>query len=629
MTLHYPPLPVEKQYGGDFPKVPVRGVPSEKQSQTVMVAHRALQPDNADSAEAFAEPVKLEFGVIDLCLQGGAERSWAYDDGAQPNDEEMTRLEARADFCFVPGVDDGGLKIAWTIYGKSNIASAKLELFARAQAEPVWKHGWGGAWGTEDAPIGDLPAEPGKLPTLFRGELPWSSVKLENEELFPHGVLTTAHSPYQLRLTVSGKTAEDDPAERDEFAYPMVGWTYAHILVHSLRVQGGDREWLSTKRDDADDASRKALVGTRETEDGVKDFGFEGEILAPLLREDAKFSGDARHSVPLYTPETKKNEEAPKPLAPRVPLLATPLLRKLDGEPTEEGVKTVCAGQTFLWHAVEEPQDPPVAAPADERSFLEQTPKGESPGALPFEVSHAATRTSAALATTDDKGQVGVFFQPPARDASWAMRVYPFFAPELDGADELDPSALAEWSKDGASWALGTFDVAQVRLELLKGSTQGPGSEIEGKGLTDLEEADFAPVMPLHCLEVFAETQVWPASGHLLVVRLHPGSMPPEFTLSMLWKGDEETRQPLKVVPQPPNADGFCEVPFVLFTGDEPRGGSLSLPCGLVGVGLPEREGVLPDSIEFSAKGLAPQVLKLAQVIPQLPLASASDEGRP
>ena len=48
-----------------------------------------------------------------------------------------------------------------------------------------------------------------------------------------------AHAPYQLRLTVSGCTAENTPEDGDAYAYPAASWTYLHVLTGGFKIKPG------------------------------------------------------------------------------------------------------------------------------------------------------------------------------------------------------------------------------------------------------------------------------------------------------------------------------------------------------------------------------------------------------
>jgi hypothetical protein len=511
-TLTYPPKTQDKQYGPAFPWIDTRGLPKLKAITQIIKAHRALQ-SSTGTFEFLAQPIALEFGANDVWVQKGGKRSWCYDDSPYWTDErsqeylERQPLAAEREFCFAPGVDDQGddpMKIGFKVHGRPNIESLKLELFCRGHAEPIWSKAWGGAWGKKDADIDALPgAQEGDE---WTGSLPWSEVKVDpNVQIggaaaFPDGVLTALRSPYQLRLVVSGCTAKDEPPDGDRYAFPLVAWTYVHVLVDSIAITAGEAKWLSADRPDIHPDFREKIVGTRaEKPGGGIDHGCEGQTL-----EEVRQRFDERADLKPVTifGTVVRKDSATEDFSvyhermwgdgPRIPLVATLKVRTCAGGATDVDVMKVCKGLKLLWDWSDDPAaETPrwrkatdtrddrhigdaartneyLAAAYEEGSrylppsfncpivaggkhgnaskpvFLEQSPKGNGEGSLPFEVTRCQNRAWSALSVVDEAGKSGVVFQPSRFPGDvYRVRAYPFFDPAMDSEAPIDPTEVA------------------------------------------------------------------------------------------------------------------------------------------------------------------------------------------
>lgn len=515
--MAYPPLPVDKQFGDWFPNIPPRGVPTDESSKEIEDTSLALQSASKESSrETLSGPKKIKFGVIRVWVSGLGLDSKSFDDGPsfdlKGHDLSNVDDETEDAFCLAPGSDEKNVKIRGLIHGTNEIKSAKLELFCRGHAEPIWAHHWGDAWGKKNEEISALPIKYRHEHTDFF-ELDFSKVQVdkslkledrtgEKNTAFPKGQLTLAHSPYQLRMTVSGCESKDTPPDGDKFAYPMTSWTYLHVAVHSFKYSFGELKWLADKRDDIHEDFKKTIVGERKGED---DYGLEGAAIEELKKFNSEPKDSSLHLVPLTVNhstqrnrvkgdngelkiEDTANYEKMWGQGTRIPLVATPRIRSLNGQPVDENVADIVQGASLMWDW-EDPEEErwkeatktkdnigdgektreflhklhkrpsnemyPLGASAcpkdrggklgdDSASyFLPQDKAGDGNGSLPFQVKALTTRKWAAESLFDDKGNTGVLFQP-ARTAGDAYKIKTFLMDEsLDKKDKLEDDVSA------------------------------------------------------------------------------------------------------------------------------------------------------------------------------------------
>lgn len=511
--MAYPPLPVDKQYAG-HPQIPARGVPLLLGVTDIPETFLPLTDHLGGDHDALHEPAALDFGATDLALVFGGNRSRGYDDGEADGlqQQQAQGLKVQEPFCLAPGVDTAGLKMTWRVHGKTNFASAKLELFASGVAEPIWKKRWGGAWGAEDAAIDTFQADRVGDTASFQGELPWTDVQLD-PGAYPDGLLTVKGSPYQLRLTLSAKKAEADPEDLDLVAYPMTAWTFFHVAVHSFTYKFGPPDWLSKDRPDITDEHREKVVGTRAAGNGgAIDYGLEGAVLEELRQAahpgqdqtQAKLKATSFHQVNLTANFNSKRGRSSDSAAwgerwghgPRLPLLAYAWIRKNDGGHTDAHVDKVLAGARLLWDWQESSPDRWKQATQTETHgggdvtrqwlgnllqqhngaavpqgssncpavfggkvggaqpvFLPQPTAGNGKGSLPFKVTPCQTRTHAAVSEFDATGKTGVLFQPSRMAGDhYVVRSYLYTGDHLDSLADLEAADVAKGSP-------GTFEV--------------------------------------------------------------------------------------------------------------------------------------------------------------------------
>src|ERR1044071_6975956 len=106
-------------------------------------------------------------------------------------------------------------KIKYTIDDWCGVLKkATLELFHRDNDTKIWKK----------------ELQPDEF-THGEHELDWDG-KIDKSTEFPEEYITVQHSPYKLKLTLEGE---------DAYPYAPVGWTFFHVLVHSMELELGAR----------------------------------------------------------------------------------------------------------------------------------------------------------------------------------------------------------------------------------------------------------------------------------------------------------------------------------------------------------------------------------------------------
>src|SRR5262249_28200394 len=153
---------------------------------------------------------------------------------------------------------------------------------------------WGGAWGAADEAIGELR----KLLGEARNDISDGVIKWKDVVKLTPDKLPLAQSPFQVRMTVSRKTAQGDGDDKDDLGMPLRAWTYVHVLVHSVILAWGDKELIpKAKRANEvttanwnfqNDKSDKNAVVT-EINTAVNDA--EAALLKKLQDEYAKHNG--------------------------------------------------------------------------------------------------------------------------------------------------------------------------------------------------------------------------------------------------------------------------------------------------------------------------------------------------
>lgn len=146
-------------------------------------------------------------------------------------------------FCFAPGVDKP--RVCWKARNTHLFTKVKFELFCKNRVNPIWTRTWNTSTGA------NIIREPRTAGSKIKGGVPvdinWTgsiglnswikidpALKINPTDLapaFPDGILTVEHSPYQLRMTIN-----DGIPDKDGNGYPLIAWTYIHVLVGSINL---------------------------------------------------------------------------------------------------------------------------------------------------------------------------------------------------------------------------------------------------------------------------------------------------------------------------------------------------------------------------------------------------------
>ncbi len=512
--MPYPQPPKDKQYGTWFPEISTRAVPEAEDVTTIDNTAISLHPsEGGKTSETLGPPKKIDMGVLRVWLSGGTRKSRSFDDGPSfdhgKHDIKKETDDGEDGFNLAPGTDEKSVKIHWQVYGLGAIKSAKLELFGRDNFKPLWEHHWGDAWGKKKADISDFAGKSKPSGPTALGELPFTQVVVDKGVL-PKGLLNLKHSPYQLRLTVSGCTAANTPAKGDQHVYPMTAWTYLHVLVESFQYEFGKPEWIDGNRPDVDPANKDKVVAAEK-------------LILEELRAFVKgaMQGDMRHYVALRADHNKgwggsefDHYASLWGDGARVPLVTTVKIKTLAGTGTTDKAAEIAAGAKVFWDWSEpDPKRPETLSKATKtfgdgktsKEFLEKLLKesskeGEPSGSfncptayggklgdktkpffvggapLPFTATAPAQRKWALITDFDDEGKTGVILRP-SRFAGDAYKVHTYLhEPELDTRDELEDPATAVGSP-------GAFEVQ--RRATIHHVVVGDLAGLDAKGMRD------------------------------------------------------------------------------------------------------------------------------------------------
>ncbi|HEY8211710.1 MAG TPA: hypothetical protein VIG99_29710, partial [Myxococcaceae bacterium] len=160
------------------------------------------------------------FGVRELRLKLGSATTRSNLAAHAPPPEK--KEEGKNDFHFAPKEEKP--KIVFKLDDRAKeIDKVILELFQRDKKDPVWKK----ELEEKDRAHGEH-------------EIEWDG-KIDKSEEFPESYITAEHSPYKLKLTIETKGVPDS----------VVAWTYFHVLIHSFKLELGDKTVLSRDVDKA------------------------------------------------------------------------------------------------------------------------------------------------------------------------------------------------------------------------------------------------------------------------------------------------------------------------------------------------------------------------------------------
>jgi hypothetical protein len=186
--------------------------------------------------------VAPEYGIVSLNLvAAGGQSSKCY----VPPDAPPPPAGGDDKFHFIPEYEN--VEIRYEIKNKfALITGAKLEMFSRFDATPVWS--------VDLTPLGADWWSHGKHVIKWDGRLIQATAEQkgtdggdkgtthdfttlaldQTKDPFSDGYFTLEFPPYKLKLTVTG-----DPAGR---ANPVAAWTYWHILIKSIELDVGPEE---------------------------------------------------------------------------------------------------------------------------------------------------------------------------------------------------------------------------------------------------------------------------------------------------------------------------------------------------------------------------------------------------
>lgn len=373
------------------------------------------------------------FGVTELRLKT--------QDGSKTSDSctaLKTEKGTEKAFCFAPGRKlDGAVvdpvKISYVIYDPGRlIKRAKLELFRRFKADPVWtqdlaeeqyKDGehaiaWNGilaaaiARAETDAEKIQKEDNAGTYTHQFTGD-----PKKEEKE-FPDGFVNVDRSPYRLKLTVGGDMLGD----------PATAWTDFHILAHSIELEMGPVESLPRQTDLEKGDHRQvwtSLVGANVDVTSLKKaVPADGETKKVYLTSNLyKMTGgemDDNSAYSIY--------EAVWGDGPMIPLFARIFLLNSQAKKEESFESAVGLGNVrCLWDYEDVAEDTSGQATVRAKTFIDR--------ALAY-----YKDTSLPKGDNCHKDRGGKRVVPPAPDARSAADLRPVFL-ERAGEDATDTPA--------------------------------------------------------------------------------------------------------------------------------------------------------------------------------------------
>lgn len=398
------------------------------------------------------------FGVRELRLKLGDKTSRSYlPDYAPPPSAEEKGSDG---FHFAPKAEKA--QIVYSLDDRAvQVTKITLELFRRGKAEAVWKK--------------ELEE---KDRTHGEHQIEWDG-KIDKSTEFPEAFITAEHSPYKLKLTIEGNGHSDS----------LVAWTYFHVLLHSFKLELGEKDVLTRPLDKALWDAMKAKAGSVEA--AVPAPGAKQEI---RLISNLFSTGNDKANNSAYTTYKTLWDKGP-----RIPIFAKLLLKKSDDTKVEapEAVGKV----RLQWDFEDDPED--VGRHFTEaKEYLEASldrykattkPKGDNchkdhggkrgddsqpifpaqagyapadaltAGSFPFKVEKAGTRKwssySEAWPTGKLKGLSGVLLEP-SRMAGDAYKItvrFPYVR-KPDGKDDLDTED-EDKLKHAVSYTTGTFHI--------------------------------------------------------------------------------------------------------------------------------------------------------------------------
>lgn len=320
--FEYPP----KVAADTFPEITYTDPPEERSQEEERTLVGTLSGDGS-AVGVLALPKTGTYGVTKLCLIAG--------DLCSPSvNESQTPPEEVAPFHVAPGLD--ALAIGWNTPGPREARKVTFELFsARTKDTPIARAEW------ELDPKKASPLEKDADEKLgCSGTTAWTKDLFTFDDAvkddFPDGLPTVKHSPYQLRMTVEKNESSQLPG------YPLVAWTTFHVAVDSIALAWGPDDALPDKPNACEPehegtwaAREKAMMAALRQGSADPTKGLNRVVMEATLTsgEGAKVFAD--------------DYAALWGRGPRIPLIATPLVRRANGK--KEPDPKALAGLQVLW----------------------------------------------------------------------------------------------------------------------------------------------------------------------------------------------------------------------------------------------------------------------------------------
>ena len=299
-------------------------------------------------------------GVEDLWVQAnvtGKKSRLSY--ARNPQHPQIRSGSAEKRFHFAPGTEM--LTIRWDFKGRERVREAKLELYVRNNAAPVWTKFL--RWDPAQA-VAICPKNPG---TQFDGSMnPAGVLAGQHEEVianfnandFPDGCLTIDQSPYKLKLTI---TQADAPVTK------VARFLYLDVLVNSIELEWGPLTALAASPTlDTPAVPRDELVyDSLRRLDGDTIDNLTGNLPAPGETKKVFLLLDTFYTAvaDLMTNSAYTRHRTAWGDGPNIPIFATVKIRNSNDQSVDAPLAIGKAD--FLWDWQDECQDAPGAKPGD------------------------------------------------------------------------------------------------------------------------------------------------------------------------------------------------------------------------------------------------------------------------
>jgi hypothetical protein len=323
MPTQYPKPIVQQPLdnpSADYPFPSIAGLPKPVQPASQPISQQVqasfsqptatlLRPSQTASSSTAYGVTRLAVVVLNEDKTAIVSQSFNNGKGdAQKKGKYYDEVKPDQIFNFAPGVDKP--KICWKVRNSTDFQKVTFELFCKGSAQAIWKQEWGIDEIAENITSGAIAAgskeKNGSTAAIqWSGSFDWEkTVRLDRtlklnptdaSPAFPAGGLTVQHSPYQLKMTIEGKS------DSKGSGYPLIAWTYIHILVDSIELDWGSDAVLAQTRSDVDPGYEAKILG------------YEKGIIQELQKKAAKPGANLTHEVLLTS-----NQFAHKPKGTRL-----------------------------------------------------------------------------------------------------------------------------------------------------------------------------------------------------------------------------------------------------------------------------------------------------------------------